>query len=605
MFKRLRWAQCEPWLVGVLVLIFAPLWFLCFYSGFAENFFHSIPYGWARAPQNAPFYVGGDHSQIYYYAWKLKQAVLHGQYSVFADGWNFANPQHLFYDFSSGIQYWLIFFSSLVLGDIAGYNFGLILLPFTLGMIGAYFLAMEACSQRWISLLFAILFTIHPYRISQAAGGHASGSVLFVVPFYLWALLVHRRKTNRSEKSFWDFFAGAILILLPFSEEHTAYYLLLYSPFFLGIWLLQDQSLQGGSFPKRLRSFVWQWKGLLFGALSTVGLGQLVHWFVLQSGTDGTSQRMARSFYEIQVYSKPINDYFWVTIREQIGIYALALATFVLGPMALRARWKQGSSTRERIRKVAQSPLFPWVVVMPFMFLMMFGIGTHWSQRSGFYQWAYRHLPYFKYQRISGKMFTFAFCAFHFLVLGLWADVREQFKATSLRKQRLWTGVIAVTMALQIGTLVHWIQVEAPDIALTQMDRFPGDVVDTIRKTVPLTRQDIVLSLPLSNGMDRSWTFVGYLATLTERRYYGGYQGSTPAWFEDTWPAMYRLSQGEAKSDEVASTLTKAGIRWILVDEKEGPQLKSLEQKWGAGLVEPAGPLVSNYRLYRMRAPQN
>lgn len=174
-----------------------------------------------------PFLKTGDHLQLYYWFWLLKD-------NLFGDSHLFSNP----YEFNMmGKQvpqgYHMFPFSLLFLiftpfGNIFAYN-ATVILSFILAGVSMYLLAKFYTENRVAAFFSALIFTLAPFRLSQMFDGHLNGFIFFFFPLTIYLFEVSIKKT----RLIYAVFAGLSIFSLSLMEIHLTYYLFI----FLGVYL--------------------------------------------------------------------------------------------------------------------------------------------------------------------------------------------------------------------------------------------------------------------------------------------------------------------------------------------------------------------------------
>ena len=176
--------------------------------------------------------IQGDHLEIYYNSWLLKDNLLSGRNP-------FANP----YPFNYGRektfhpQITLLSFLMLLsspLGAIASYNLW-VLLSFPLAGLAAFLLVHCHTGDRWAALIGGLIFSLAPHRYAQL-GGHTTGFLFFLVPLAVFFL---EKALQRGSVSY-GVGSGLAVFFLAWSEYHLFYYLMLFLGAYLPLRVLQQ-----------------------------------------------------------------------------------------------------------------------------------------------------------------------------------------------------------------------------------------------------------------------------------------------------------------------------------------------------------------------------
>ncbi len=311
---------------------FFPLWLLIQHPLWWENFSTTIP-GWASSGPTLirPSFFGGDYIQIFFLAWKLKFNILSGL-SPFVDQFTFAsNIDPLRLDLSFGFQFQLIALFQGFLGNIIGYNVGMIIFPFIAVFWSVYFMLGAATKSFYVRIAAAFCVSFLPYRFMYLVGGHGGGVAFILLPLYFGAILRHHLY---QESRFWDALAGFILLLTISSDEHQAYYICIVSFVVLLSWFIQlsiSELASFKAFSRCLLSFLLRWKFLLLGLILALYYALVFNKFVIKkSFPDG----IVWSLEQIAGFSLPMSDFFsfgsyttlgWILIRVFPVIVILCL----------------------------------------------------------------------------------------------------------------------------------------------------------------------------------------------------------------------------------------------------------------------------------------
>jgi hypothetical protein len=535
---------------GILVAVLG--WWWIFFGDIFLNFFSAIPAAsyHGRSSVQGEF-LGGDHTQVAYLAWKLKIAILNQGGQIFTDHFNFVQEGKTFFAMDLGFQYWLIAFFSILLGDTAGYNFGFHIFPSFLAAIGMYFLLCQLTVDKSLRVLGAVIFAIAPYRLSMGFNGHGAGSILFLIPYYFGFLIL----SLKNAKPWGALGAGIVLFLLTASEEHSAYYLLLFTPFVLLGWVMLGHFSSGLELEKKsLKKFAFgfyesflkmlkvYWP-LAIGAFFAMFYGKIFDYFVFGGG-HGVADRVQREFSEIAAYSRALKKFFDFdkpTLSYSMGWF------FIMGLVAFVVSFFR----KFRSINLRQNPGYLFIFIFPWVLAMMVGVGNDWSQQSGIYEFFYRHLPYFKYQRVPDKIWTIAF------VLLLILNVTMSEVIPFLKKGR----VLLLFFGISIFEFGYVSRKAMMGLVLDSMDLYAQDLQQIRNAT---SDGDILLVLPAADRMYREATLNQFLAMKTGRRFVGGYHGAPPVWFEKSWSLYLDFNTGQPKP-WIVEEVIKQGVTKLLV----------------------------------------
>ena len=147
-----------------------------------------------------------------------------------------------------GIQFQIIAFAGFLLGDVAGYNFTVSIASLIFAYLTSYLLLTAVTRSVWFRFFGAMALSMLPYRYVQIMGGHSGGIVYVLLPLYIWGLL--RQRLN-PEARYADALSGLTLFLVSISDEHQAYYLLIFSAI---VFLTWDRARPRGTQKRKISS---------------------------------------------------------------------------------------------------------------------------------------------------------------------------------------------------------------------------------------------------------------------------------------------------------------------------------------------------------------
>lgn len=532
------------------LVIFAGIVFILF-ALFANNpkflsdFGTHIPYaasGSSEVVTNS--FRGGDHIQVYYLAWKLKKGLEGSTPSIFSDYFNFASDSALFYDIHIGLQYWLIALSSFVLGDVAGFNFGWVVLPLILSFIFAYFMLAAVTTSYVVRVVGSLVIVFLPYRISQMFGGHSGGIIYFLLPLYFGSVF---RAHFGERKVFWVIVAGICLLVTTISDEHLGYYLLLFSSLVFPIWGLQhflrDRTL------KSITEFIVKWLPLIGGLVATVAFGLVVNKLLYDPAVTISP---IRSFGEIAYYSPSPTDV-WTTYGTFV------LISFFVWLVVSLLDFRKITFTAYR------NTWLPVIFATLILTILALGIGQHPMQQSGVYQFFYKYYPFFNYQRVSTKILAPVIC----LVVTLIAVLYNHVKAESARQtsRKHWLYSILSYLLLAGLTYQGWSFVRQwVDSRHIGRMRLADDRLKDV--TSQVGKDSIVLALPIREKMDVQANYAQFLAYNTGRRVANGYVGNPPFFYIDARSNLLFLNEGILTQEGVES-IRKNGYDFVWLDASQ------------------------------------
>lgn|GEM_PF-1665748 len=540
------------------------------YPEFFSHFSTHIPAGFADGVEfRGPFY-GGDHLQLAYLGWKLKQAIVTSQFPIYVDGYNFALNGEPFIDMHIGVQFVAQAIANLFVDVAVAYNSVMILGALVATYLSSHFMASQITTSAVLRVGAGLGLALLPYRMSQSAIGHGGGAVFALIPLYIGAIIRHRRMRSDFR---WDAVAGLVLFLTVLSDEHQGYYLLLASGMlFLSFWAADAWHARDmWSSALKLLSH-WRWLLCFLALVIVFGLG-IDH--LLGRESDGAS--LVRSYDEIGSYSRSLS--FFLKRGGNIGsVWFSSLLLSLLVGLVYRWSWQQNA-------------LRIWIFALPttvFAILMM-GVGSHWSQQFGLYQWFCKYVPFFAYQRVPTKMSVIV--AVLLVVCSLIAIERIRPSQRSLALNgdkflRLACTFIVVLFCSQPFVFWEYAHTHRKSLILDDVSSGYPTLSAHMREHLRLT--DKVFILPASDRMDRFSGLAQLLAMHTETRFINGYHGAAPM------KVMEGLLHMSSFSDVAPSA---SAIRWLrdeavshfIVSDDPGPELHQSDFKQkleNTGLVE-------------------
>ncbi len=536
---------------GMLILLIA---FAVLYPDFFAHFATHVPAGFARFPEFRGPFFGGDHLQLVYLGWKLKQAVVTGEFPVYVDGYNFVIRDQPFIDMHLGVQFILQAIANLFVGEVCAYN-AIVVVGSILGTFAStYFMASQITSSALMRVAAGIGLACLPYRVSQTVMGHGGGLVFAFLPLYFGSIIKHR--IGRSEFR-WDGVAGLALFFTVLSDEHQGYYLLLASAMlFICFW--GNDYLKSRLTWKSGMDLVCRWPWLLLSLVAVIAFGLGMN-KLLSSETGGAN--LVRSAEEISSYSLTLPQF----LKRGFNIGSLWIAA-LLTSLILGARFGR-SSNKLSLR------VWPFAVPLIVFSCLMTGIGSHWSQQSGVYEWFSKYVPFFSYQRVPAKMSVVV--AVLLVITSLIAIDRlrpnDRSIAMSAGSKLKWgfSFVLILFIAQPIAFL---------DFAKTHRKYLIlDDLSSGFPKLFKFMRENIgpsekLFILPASDRMDRFAGLAQYLALRTERHFVNGYHGTAPMKVMD---ALLRMSSFSDSSPSGAAIrwLRDEGVTHVVVSDDPGPEL--------------------------------
>jgi hypothetical protein len=321
------------------------------------------------------------------------------------------------------------------------------------------------------------------------------------------------------------------------------------------LWLLQDGVL-GWSLATQVFWVRRKWGWLLVGTAATIGVGLVERWFMFSAADGG--DRSARSFGEIAHYSRHLDLYFRKAGDQTIGhisVYMLLLALVAVAELVRRKKIPWSA--------VKYSPLIPLAVTLPFLLLLMTGVGENWSQKTGLYEFAYDYLPFFSAQRVPGKMFGLNGLFIMVILVGC-------YKLLSTEIKQGWLRAVLYALLLVTGLRQGHLFVQA------NAEGRCGLVLEKVIWEVPklfaylrsdLGPDDIVLNIPFNENVNRMATLPQYLSLRTKARFASGYFVMPPAEMLAAEPELSLFNWGKITSRNLSLAERQGYTHVLLVRE--------------------------------------
>lgn len=476
--------------------------------------FLGIPAGLHNGPESGllPTFFGGDHIQVMYLAWKLKQAVAGSGFSILTDSYNFANLALPFYDFNIGVQFQILAIMMALTGsETAGYTLAMLPVAGFLLFLSGYFLAAQASTSPIVRFLSGLYFVVIPYRVWQSVGGHSGGVVMFLHCLY-WAAVLRGKKNENAR--FAPYLAGTMLFLLTISDEHQGYYAILFSGIVLPAWLIQSVTLV--NWRMTLKTFLMRWAPLIAGLIFTIGYGLVLN-AVTMNPEGGVSPH--RDLNDVAFYSIATRNFFSAGNLHNIGSTLGPL--FVIGILAV------GLSRSIKLKDVIRSTYFPFLICFFLATMLMGGVDAESIKNPGVYGFFFDYAPFFSYQRVPTKMFTSTAIFMVIMIAMLQNWIFKKFSA--MPKQNLArsiTALVSVAFCIQIVQMHRAIN----NAGLPLIEPVYSAVPETDRQLIlnEVAKNELIFFVPLSEVMNRYATKQQLMAMLTSRQYSGGYNGLAP-----------------------------------------------------------------------------
>lgn len=540
-------------------------------------------------------FLGGDHFQVFYNGWKLKQSMLDPDASAFSDPYNFAARGKVFYDGMIGMQYVQHALLSFLMPETAAYNLNAVVLSTALCTLFAHLFFRSLGARWWQAILLAISFAWLPYRIQQVSGGHSGGIVAYFVPLYFYAIFEFRKR------GFLRFaiLAGATLFLLTISDEHQGYYLLIASMFIFPTWLVQDLSSRGWK-PHLAIEFAFRWRYLLAGLLLVVVWGFVLDHYILVSHERPSGS--VRGFREIQHYSRNLSDHLSMRSGVNIGNIFFYALIFGLIPISIAIVTASGS-IREFSKKAVRHDSFPlWVVLFLSLFITV-GLGRHWSQKTGIYDLFYDFLPYFKYQRVPGKMFSIPALSLAAVAMLTFNWIERRFR----QRGKPWVAASVMVAGGICFAAQAVVLVSSPGaLVFASTHPFADDTIKLIKNHAD--DDDIIVLYPSPFRMDGYATLPEALAIHTKRKFAQGYQGAPPIHFERISRKLVSELNPLEISPKLEAMMDKLGYTHVLVDLTRQKEFASIEEYNIGSAAEARKPwkelgCSSQFCLFKLGSP--
>ena len=546
----------EPLLVFVLGTLLVSCYFYWQFTDMFTYMFVGIPAGLHHGPEKGllSYFLGGDHIQVMYLGWKLKEAIATLGFSVLTDGYNFTDLAKPFYDFHIGVQFQMIAAMMGITGsESAGYTLTMVPLSGILTFCSGYYLASQVTPSKVFRICSGIYFLLIPYRIIQSVGGHSGGVVLFLHCLY-WTMVLKGMKEERSTKS--AIYAGFLLIILTISDEHQGYYAILFSGFVFPIWFVQ--SLAKKTWKDDARKFFIKWSPLVLGLILTICYGLIVDMVALNPG-DGISSH--REISDVASYSVKHHKFFSATSIYNVGssLGCLFLACFI----------GIGLSRILKVRSALTSPFLPFFICLIFSTILMGGINAKSEFLTGIYQFFFKNVPYFSYQRVPTKMFSASAIFLVVIIAAQHTWIVKQLVKKNRRKLAItFSTIVAIFFIIQSTQMHNKTSALGWPIIDPIYAAIPPEDVDLIKSGTKI--DEPILFAPLSKVMDRYATKQQLLAMLTSRRYSGGYNGNAPMSYLTTVEVLRSINY-QNPDQEFFNQATQRGFKTMIFDLK-GPK---------------------------------
>jgi hypothetical protein len=284
------------------------------------------------------------------------------------------------------------------------------------------------------------------------------------------------------------------------------------------------------------------------------------------------------------------------------AIIAKTLAAAIL--LAVIVKYRQTNLTR-----TLKSPFLAIALALPICAGIMVGVGTHWSQKTGLYEFLFRYLPYFSYQRVPDKIFGLVAVIIVVLSAVFFESLKKS--ADSPEFSRLYQRILSwIAFAVLVAMVAQPIQFfwifnsSFPSMELTRLDAGPNKVFAYLQRNAK--PEDIVLLVPSGPANRREDTVDFYYAYRTGLRMASGYNGSPPDWFINIIDQLSDFNSGKP-GPEALQTARVNGYSYLLLDSTQPPP---------DGVVAPqiafdAAPYLKKemcevkYCLYRFYFEQN
>jgi len=555
-FRRNR----ETIIVILLGLIIFPAWISLQFPNFVEHFSTSIPGAITGSDVIHSEFWGGDHVQVFFLGWKLKQNIVHHLLPFF-DPYTFSSRISPNIDMHIGIQFQLIALSDFLFGDVAGYNFAISFAPLFIGYLTSYLLLSSVTKSVLFRFFGAMALAMLPFRFVQILGGHSGGIVYVLVPLYIWGLL---RQRLFPESRYADAVAGVTLLLVSISDEHQSYYLVIFSAIVFITWTVQDL-VELGNAKSVFVGMLKRWRFLLLGLGCSIGYGLILNRFVLMG--DGGAAKVERSLDEVASYSRSLPTFFRTLSYMNIGaIIAKTLAASIILSILLKFR-------RTNLTRTLKSQFLGIALALPVCAGIMVGVGSHWTQKTGLYELLFRFLPFFSYQRVPDKIFGLVAVIIVVLAAVLFENLRKSTESPEFCRlhQLALSGIAFVLLAAMVAQPIQffWLfKSRFNSMELTRLDAGPNQLFAYLQRNAK--PEDIVLLVPSGPANRREDTIDFFYAYRTGVRMASGYNGSPPDWFLKIVNTLTDFNGGKPGPDAL-QTARVNGYSYLLLDSNQPP----------------------------------
>lgn len=377
----------------------------------AMPYTHYPPEGYEVRPL-----VQGDYLQLYYKLWLFKDAF-HGKTPFLSDPYQFSVEDGRGRFSTQFLPLSLVFLLFSPGGDIFAYN-ALVILSFALAGLGTYLLVKFYTHSGIAALIGGTIFSLAPYRLAQLLGGHPNGFIFCLIPLAVY--FFEQAFSKQSIK--YGIFSGLCILSMALMELHLVYYLcLLLVPFMLIRAILFVSIEKTGGWDRGVIPII------IFMFLSVCCIFAIRHM--------GTSiVEGGRRISEVKLFSPSPGDILRrVNPESERSIY-LGIIPCALGAWGFATCFS--SRARRNTMKLVTAIFYFLVVALSYVLCL----GPNLQHVFPLYQFLYRHLPYFNYPRVPGRIIVLTF-----LGLSVLAGVAVV-KIQTWGGKRKWLGAIVAAV---------------------------------------------------------------------------------------------------------------------------------------------------------------
>ena len=283
-----------------------------------------------------------------------------------------------------------------------------------------------------------------------------------------------------------------------------------------------------------------------------------------------------RTLDEVKLFAPTIKDFFNASnIHVEGFLYlGLGISLLALAALVLLAAFRRGSGPRAYLASI-------WAALAVLLSILCMGPrlpGVH------LYAFLYKHMPFFNFPRVPGRLFLYA--ALMFMLLAGWG-LKHIIRTTGTGKK---TAVLALALAA-FFTWDLWPPLK-PGICLIPP---PGPIEQTVKANLPTGPEadKRLLGLPIWPGDSHQSSAYEYIITNTRALTMNGYAPVTPSAYRDKiyWP-LDPMNRGE----------TSAGILKLLAKNKVGLIAFMDDEQIYPRKISPFPPSLARKRLLAAHA---